>query len=93
MAGGLHRAGKRVAPLTGYWHGDADREGRRLTEQRAYREDYFVTVEQAREERDNGYEPPLPPHARCGSPSHSWLCISSSREAVRSNIFAFSPRR
>jgi hypothetical protein len=26
---------------------------------KAYPEDYFETVEQARQERDNGYEPPL----------------------------------
>jgi hypothetical protein len=32
-------------------------------------------------------------YVRCGSANQSWLCISSSREAVRSNIFAFSPRR
>jgi hypothetical protein len=32
-------------------------------------------------------------YVRCGSASQSWPCISSSREAVRSNIIAFSPRR
>ena len=28
---------------------------------------------------------------KCGKASHSWLCISSRREAVRSNILAPSP--
>ncbi len=34
----------------------------------------------------------FPPYVRCGIACQSWLCISSRRDAVRSNIVAFSPR-
>lgn len=53
----------------------------RIEPAKGYPEDYFETVEQVRQERDNGYEPPLT--TQVGSPD----CEPSSTTRLPSRFF------